>query len=250
MRRRKRHRGEPETCRPSRDAVPAGAAPTGATLYDASGMRTHATEVWVGPDANAPPERVHAFILAGGESRRMGSAKARLSCGGEPLARRLAREFEPVVAQVWLVAKAHSGFEDLGLPLCYDRAPERALVHGIHAALDAPGPEWRLVLACDMPGVDRSVLGDLWRTAVAAGSPGSYPQCGEEVEPLPSLWHRDVAARIRSDWGVAGRDWLAAARLAAWLVPPERWRCFANVNTPDEWEEWQWRDAGRPPASR
>jgi molybdopterin-guanine dinucleotide biosynthesis protein A len=173
----------------------------------------------------------------------MGTSKARLVWNGRPLALALAAAIAPAVARVWLVAKPGAGLDDLGLPVLRDQVEEPALVHGIAVALGAPGPEWRWLVACDMPGVDAAVLHGLFRAAQAAGAPGSYVQRPDRtgLEPLPSLWHRDVASQVRPAWGLAARDWVAHAGLVAWHVPESGIERFANVNTPAEWEEWQWR---------
>jgi molybdopterin-guanine dinucleotide biosynthesis protein A len=192
---------------------------------------------------------VEAFILAGGRSRRMGRDKARLNWDGEPLVRRLAARIAPAVARVRLVAKPDSDLADLGLEMLYDAAPEPALVHGIRAALMAPGLAWRWLLGCDMPGVDAAVLGALQPAAVAARAPGAapwLPGC-DAPEPLPSLWHRDVGAAVTPAWGFAARDWVQRARLAVWHVEPQTAAALANLNTPEDWDAWR-RRAPRPEA--
>jgi molybdopterin-guanine dinucleotide biosynthesis protein A len=201
----------------------------------------------VHPDVPLAPAQVGAYILAGGRSRRMGRDKHRLSLDGAPLARVLAAMAAPHVAHVWLVGKRDTGLENLGLPVLYDAHPETALVCGIRAALQAPGPEWRWLLACDMPGVDAAVLGDLWRAARAASALGAVPALSApgEIEPLPSLWHRDTAAIVAASGVTAARTWVERAGLAVWVVPPARHDTFANLNTPEEWDAWRCRhDAG------
>ncbi len=200
-------------------------------------------EACLDPDRGLERDHVEAFILAGGESRRMGTSKARLVWKNRPLVASLAATIAPAVAAVRLVTKPGTGLEDLGLPVLYDPVAEPALVHGIAAALAAPGPEWRWLLACDMPGVDATVLAALWQVAQAARAPGSYvqrPDCAD-LEPLPSLWHRDLGQRVNAGWGLAARDWVRHAGLVPWHVPRIGVERFANVNTPAEWEEWQWR---------
>ena len=193
-------------------------------------------------------EEMQAFILAGGESRRVGRDKARLLVRGEPVARRLAARLGPHVSEVRLVAKRGQGLEDLGLPMLYDASEERALVHGIRAALQASGPAWRFLLACDMPDVDASVLRELWRVAHSAGAPGSCPQkegC-EMLEPLPSLWHARVARALRDDWGLAAQEWARRAGLAVWRVSVARAATLDNLNTPEKWRAYEGRAGAHP----
>jgi molybdopterin-guanine dinucleotide biosynthesis protein A len=183
---------------------------------------------------------VDAFILVGGRSVRMGADKARLTLDGAPLVATLARRIAPVVARVRLVAKPGVSYADIGLECIYDCEPEPALVHGLRAALAAPGPPWRWVLACDMPEIDASVLANLWSAAQAARALGSAPRLAGRAspEPLPSLWHRDVLAAVRSEWGSAARDWVGAAGLAPWDVPEIDTGRFRNLNTPAAWREY------------
>ena len=187
------------------------------------------------------PSHVHAFVLAGGRSRRMGRDKARLPLDGEPLACLLAARLREHAGEVWLVAKRDSGLEELGVPMLYDTQEETALVHGIHVALGAPGPAWRFVVACDMPGVDGDVLHGLWECARRAGAPGSSARLpgSPAVDPLPSLWHADVARQVLPSWGLAARDWVQRAGLAIWNVPEALQARFANVNTPQEWSRYE-----------
>jgi len=196
------------------------------------------------------PADVEAFVLAGGRSTRMGRDKARLDWNGVPLAVHLAHGLAPHVARVRLVAKPDSGLEDLGLEMLYDAVSDGALVHGIRAALAAPGAAWRWLVACDMPGVDPTLLQVLWRQAFESGAPGAALRLPDrsEPEPMPSLWSHQVADRITADWGLAARDWVHHARLAIVAIEPGDADRFANVNTPAEWEAFRARN--RSPEGR
>lgn len=185
-------------------------------------------------------DEIDVFVLAGGRSSRMGRDKARLELDGLPLAVVIARRFAPHVRSVRLVAKPDSGIEDLGVPVVHDAAPLPALVHGLAVALAAPGSEWRFVLACDMPAVSVALLEQLWVVAHAVRAPGSVARLPERAdpEPLPSLWHRSIASRCGASWGLAARDWVRAAGLATWDVPPEHREALVQCNTPAEWAAW------------
>ena len=199
-------------------------------------------------DVKPAPDRsaVEAFILAGGQSRRMGRDKARLALDGVPLVLALARGIAPGVARVRVVCKPGTAFDDCGLECVHDREEETALVHGVRAALAVPGAAWRWLLACDMPGIDAGILAALWAAARAGGALGSAPRLpgASAPEPLPSLWHRDLLARVRPAWGHAARDWVREAELALWDVPPAWAARFANLNTPAQWRAYVERRPG------
>lgn len=190
-----------------------------------------------GVEMSLPPRSsVGAYLLGGGASVRMGRDKTRLEIDGEPVVRRLARRLAGVVCNVTLVAKRDQGFEDLGLPLLYDDTEERGLVHGLRAALVAPGPTWRFVCACDMPEVGAQALGRLWDAAHESGAPGScFQRHDRDVpEPLPSLWHADVV--IAPDWGMSARDWVRGAGLRIDVLDATQAGLLANLNTPEAWQ--------------
>jgi molybdopterin-guanine dinucleotide biosynthesis protein A len=184
------------------------------------------------------PQRIAAFVLVGGRSRRMGRNKARLAWKGTTLLQALFDRLHPVVGSFALIAKSSQDYADLPFPVLHDPRPQQALVHGIEAALRAPGPPWRLLLACDMPGVDASVVQALWRWADAEGA-GSHPLLANHAEPLPSLWHHGVGRRIDASWGLRAQDWLVHAGLTPWPVPDEDRRRLVNVNTPADWRAWR-----------
>lgn len=201
------------------------------------------------PSVSLSPDQVHAFVLVGGASRRMGQDKALLELDGMPAAGWIASQLAPHVGGVWIVAKRGQGFEDLGLPVLHDVSEERALVHGIRAALEAAGPPWRFLVACDMPGVSYGeTLAALWQAARTAGTHGSFPRRLDRagLEPLPSLWHSEVARAIRPDWGLEAQGWLRAAGLAEWHVPAAEDAQLENLNTPEDWQAFRSRrTAGR-----
>lgn len=182
------------------------------------------------------PHRLAAYLLAGGESRRMGRCKARLEVDGAPMALRLARALDPWVDTVYLVAKRCQSFEDLGLPILIDGSDERALVNGLATVFAAPGPEWRFVCATDMPEVGLPLLARLWETARKSGAPGSFPvrHDRDDPEPLPTLW-RVPPAPGGEDWGMAARDWVLKAGLAPCRLTVEEEHMLVHVNEPEEW---------------
>ena len=136
-------------------------------------------------DANAA-----GFVLAGGQSSRMGSDKALALFRGRSLmetalgilqdaglagriagARSVLSHFAPVLADTW---------RDVG-PL-----------GGVHAGLTASEAEWNLFLPVDMPLLPSELLGCLLQRTQRTGCPVTASTCQGRLQPFPVLLHRDV----------------------------------------------------------
>ena len=111
---------------------------------------------------------VSGLLLCGGRSRRMGFDKARLEIEGETLLERCAERLEAVSDELLIASGAQQRYTDLLAP-----APRRRWVldegatpgdsypgplAGLLAGLEASRSEWVLAVACDMPGLQTSLL--------------------------------------------------------------------------------------------
>jgi len=102
------------------------------------------------------PERLPAFILAGGRSSRFGSDKARFIVDGEPLALRTARVLRACGLAPVLVLRAPLGLSPPGLlpELLEPDAPDRHPLYGVAAGLSqaaAAGFSSAVFCPCDLP---------------------------------------------------------------------------------------------------
>ena len=163
-----------------------------------------------------------AIILAGGQSRRMGTDKALLNWRGRPLyelAQSLARSLG--AGQLLL-----SGPQVGGLP---DRYPGQGPLAGIDACLQKAETDWVLMLPVDMPQLRAKTLAPLVAQKEAAYLADS---------PLPA-WLPN-SARVR-DWLVRQLADPAGERSVKSLlrfVEARSLPCEAslgNCNTPEEW---------------
>ncbi len=102
---------------------------------------------------------LHGLVLAGGQSRRMGSDKALLQRGAETQLDFAVRLLTGVVPKTWVSARAEqSGTERARHPLIIDRYDNLGPLAGILSAMDHdPQAAW-LVLACDLPNVTPTTL--------------------------------------------------------------------------------------------
>jgi len=179
-----------------------------------------------------------AVILAGGESRRMGTDKAALVFGGIPLLERAARAALTAGLPVLVVGRERpDGWPLPAVDFAPDAAPGRGPLGGLETALVRAGTSV-LALACDTPLLGPNALAWLWdRAASEASTHGLVVLNGGQWEPLFSVYAPAclplIEARLTSgrlslhgliESGEFGRadapDWVAAQ--------------LVNVNTPED----------------
>ena len=176
------------------------------------------------------------FVLAGGQSRRMGRDKGLLEWHGVPLASHVARAVADAAGSVTLIGRPET-YGHLGYPVVPDDNPGLGPLGGIATALRHSDALWNLVVACDMPAVTAGFLSSLYATACASDCDCLLPQRPAGIlEPLCAAYHRDSLPAIREALARGVRKvtaGLTGLRIHTWPVDDEHW--FANVNTPDDW---------------
>jgi len=103
---------------------------------------------------------IAGFILAGGQSRRMGTDKWKLVLEGQSFVERIASEMAVVASSVTLVGTTGATLE-AKLKTVPDVYPQWGALGGVHAALTDCSEEWALVVACDLPFVTRELFAKL-----------------------------------------------------------------------------------------
>lgn len=188
-----------------------------------------------GHDARACDDRVSAYILAGGKSRRFGSDKARAPVDGKPMILHVADAMRPIAQSITVVAGAADAYADLGLRTIADRHPGRGPLAGLHGALlDAP-TAWIAVVGCDTIGVDQR----WWRLLVGARSEACDAVAFRHDlwEPLCALYRRTILPEVqrRLDAGELSMQRLLDAIRTAPIPMPAGWNGRAlSVNRPGD----------------
>ena len=130
---------------------------------------------------------VAGAVLAGGRASRMGGRdKAFAAVGGEPIAVRTVRVFHQLFAQTIVVTNRPDRFRGLDVESVSDRVPGCGPLGGIHTALLTSRYPHVFVAACDMPGLDPTVI----RFLVARIGPvdAVVPCWEDDVEPLHAVY--------------------------------------------------------------
>jgi molybdenum cofactor guanylyltransferase len=187
---------------------------------------------------------VTGYILAGGKSSRMRSAKALLEIGGEPMVVRTARLIESVAGTATVIGRT-GRYETLGLQVIDDDWPGAGPLGAIATALHASHATWNLILACDLPYLTRDWLEFLVRRAVQSQADAVLPMNALGAEPLCAMYHKRSEAVVSAavERGVRkvtdGLD-----RLCVEKIEPLEWKAFdsegllfKNMNSPEDYEE-------------
>lgn len=192
-----------------------------------------------------------AIVLAGGQSRRLGSDKRRLRLWGEAgpaMLEHVAGLVGRLCDDVVVVLNDPDDWAGLPARLTPDLYPDGGSLGGIYSGLQAARNDYALVVACDMPFLSHELL------AAMLGRPRDYdvlvPRSLEPgatrnrlgLETLHAIYGKGCAAPMRAVLE-SGRRQIAAffpAVRVATLEPAETrrydpsGRSFINVNTPEQ----------------
>jgi molybdopterin-guanine dinucleotide biosynthesis protein A len=189
---------------------------------------------------------VEAFILVGGQSRRMGTDKSQLLFGEQTGVERIASALGPLTPTIKLVG---SKDPSSALPNVPDLHKSWGALAGIYAALEGCGAAWSLIVACDLPLVTTELFNRLWQRAEDQAIDAIVPiQPDGRPQPLCAFYRRESCLTIAKALIAEGEhkprallaqvrtDWLSFDELADL---PGANEFFLNVNTPDDYQQAQ-----------
>ena len=91
-------------------------------------------------------KEIQAIILAGGESRRMGSDKGMLKKDGKPFVQSIIEAVKPLTARIMIIS-SNKDYKRFGYPVYEDIVKGKGPVGGIYTGLNHSRYEYNLVLA-------------------------------------------------------------------------------------------------------
>lgn len=155
----------------------------------------------------------NAFVLAGGQSRRMGQDKALVSFAGEPLiahALRILRGagLDPAIAGERSALGAYA-------PVVEDSRPDLGPLAGICAALGSTPARWCVFLPVDLPLLPVSVVATLFRHAQTTGSAVTLPALSGFAQTFPVVLDRAVLPVLSAELASGRRGCFSAFQAAA-----------------------------------
>ncbi len=189
---------------------------------------------------------VSIAILAGGQSRRMGQDKAFLPVGGRPVIERVIAAAAPLTDDLFIGANAPDKFAPYGLRVVPDVYPDKAALGGIYSVIQAARHPHVLVVACDLPFLNASLLQHLIGLAPTADVviPLIQPPQPETLHAVYSrnclqpIQKRLVAGQLRVIGFFEEVSVRYVERAEVAQFDPE-FHSFINMNTPADWQRVQ-----------
>lgn len=186
------------------------------------------------------------MILAGGQSRRFGRAKAAEQLHGEPMilhvAERLARQCDEILVVVAELSQAQAFPMPPGARVVVDVHPGKGPLAGIYAGLRRASFPWALAVACDMPFLSPGLLAHM--LALRSDWDAVVPVIQDRLQPTHAAYSQACLPVMHR---CIERGSLVAARffdeVRVKRVPEEDVRqfdpgllSFFNINTPADLE--------------
>jgi molybdenum cofactor guanylyltransferase len=208
-------------------------------------------------NADDPPSPRGAlgFVVAGGQSQRMGSDKALLRWGAGTLLDYALARLQPLCDQVFVLSGAEPRYRETGLEVLLDAWPRAGPLGGILAGLERVDERPGVFLAVDVPAVPTALLARM--LDLLAGYDAVVPRHAHGAEPLVAVYAQGCREPVRRHLAAGDRKlscfWpdvrvrlLAEAELLPFGDPRH---IFTNVNAPDDYAQLALR-AGLSESSR
>ena len=187
---------------------------------------------------------ISLVIQAGGKSSRMGRDKGILPLQGKPLITHVLDRIKDLADEVFITTNHPANYQFLQLRMVPDRYPDKGALGGLYTALEAATQPIVMVVACDMPFVNKELLAYMKNTILEENADAVIPCSSHGLEPLHAIYRKGTclpAIKHALDNG--------QMRLISWhhdvskiiTIPFEKVKsfdadeiAFFNVNTPEQ----------------
>jgi molybdopterin-guanine dinucleotide biosynthesis protein A len=143
---------------------------------------------------------ISAVILAGGKSLRLGHDKITEKVGNATLLQKVISRIDSLSKEIFIVTAEEKSFKEFAdnkkLKTVADIFPGRGSLGGIYTGLVKSESFYNLVIAADMPFLNRELLA--YMTEVADGFDFVIPKIGTFFEPLHAIYSKNCVTPIET----------------------------------------------------
>lgn len=177
--------------------------------------------------------KINAYILTGGQSRRLKTDKSLVQLNGQTLTKIVHQKLILILDNVYIVGKENH-FPDYNF--IQDIKPVQCPLNGIVTALEHTQNDWIFVIACDLPLVKTISIKDLYDN-INSNTQVVLPIVDDNIQPLCAFYHKSVLKdfKIAIDKGKYSLiKLLDQIELIKVTIPSEDEVQFLNINYPED----------------
>jgi molybdenum cofactor guanylyltransferase len=136
---------------------------------------------------------IEAYVLAGGQSKRMGKDKGLTMFKKKPMISHVIMSLEALNLPVTIIT-ANSGYAQFGHRLLEDIIPGKGPMGGLYTALKTTSADAVLLLSCDMPAINPEIL----RLLVSGNAKNKIKvfEVKGKIYPFPGIYPRDLLSTV------------------------------------------------------
>jgi molybdopterin-guanine dinucleotide biosynthesis protein A len=181
--------------------------------------------------------------MAGGQSSRMGTDKSFVLFEGRPMIEVVLETIAGLGAEILLITNKPDEYAHLNLPMVSDVYPDHGPLGGIYTAVHTARHPHTLVVACDMPWLNRPLLEYMITLRQTADI--IVPRWEKYPEPLHAIYSKACLEPIKAKLkekrlkitGFFGEVDVRFVERAEIEQFDKNGRSFANINSPQDLEE-------------
>lgn len=179
-------------------------------------------------------------ILAGGQSRRMGTNKSFVQLDGKPIIQHVIERIQTLRLPTILITNTPEAYAPFQLPIYTDVLPGNGSLGGIYTALSYSTTPYTLCVGCDMPLLQPDLLQYL--IDKAPGHDIVVPIVGTRPENLCAVYSQNISPIMRQQIEMEqlkigllhAKVRVAKIEETALKTIDPHMHSFMNVNTPDD----------------
>ena len=179
---------------------------------------------------------INAYILTGGQSRRLNMDKCLVQLNGQTLTEIIHQNLSFLFNNIYVVGKENY-FPDYNF--IKDDKPVQCPLNGIVNVLEHNQNSWIFIIACDLPLVKMETINNLYNN-IKSNMQVVLPNVDDDLQPLCAFYHRSVLKKFnasidKGDYSLM--KLLQQIELVKVPISPENKEQFLNINYPEDLEK-------------